>query len=70
MVDLKEISSVAEIGTLGQTLTGINIPMVMIGKHEEECQKQVLMITGRIHPGESNSSHVVSKLMKFLCFSP
>lgn len=49
--DLKQISSVAEVGTLGQSFTGVNIPLVMIGKHEEKVQKQVLFITGRVHPG-------------------
>jgi hypothetical protein len=38
--DIKQISSVAEVGSLGQTLSGIfsiilgiNIPMIMIGNH-------------------------------------
>lgn len=45
------IKGKAEVGVLGQTLTGINIPIVMIGKHEPEVRKQVIVITGRIHPG-------------------
>lgn len=49
--DIKQISSVAQIATLGQTFTGVNIPLVMIGKNEEKIQKQVLFITGRVHPG-------------------
>jgi murein tripeptide amidase MpaA len=49
-------------------MQGINIPMVMIGKNEEN--KPVLLITGRIHPGESNSSIILSNLMKYLCHSP
>jgi len=39
--DIKRISSVAEVGSLGQTLTGtfsiilgINIPIIMVGNHE------------------------------------
>ena len=67
--DLHQISSVAEVATLGQTFTGVNIPLVMIGKHDERVQKQVLFITGRVHPGESNSSIVLSNFMKYLCFS-
>ena len=41
MQDIKCISSVAEIGSLGHTLTGnssmiigINIPMIMVGKYD------------------------------------
>jgi len=67
--DINEISSVAEVATLGQTFTGINIPIVMVGKHEEKVQKQVLFITGRVHPGESNSSLMLASFMKYLCFS-
>ncbi len=56
------------MGTLGQTLTGINIPVVMIGSYDVNIRKQVIIITGRIHPGETNSSLIISNLMKTLCF--
>jgi len=49
--DLEGIKSHAEVSTLGKTLTGINIPIVMIGKHNPESKKRVVMITGRVHPG-------------------
>lgn len=75
--DLKEVSSIAEVGSLGQTLTGlfyinlgINIPIIMIGQNDEERSKPVIFITGRVHPGESNSSIIIANLMKYLCFSP
>ena len=67
--DVRQISSVAEIGSLGQTLTGVNIPLVVIGKRNEDFSKPVLVVTGRVHPGESNSSIVLSEFMKFYCFS-
>ena len=44
--------------------------MVMVGKHEEGKNKPVLLLTGRVHPGESNSSIILAHLMKFLCHSP
>jgi murein tripeptide amidase MpaA len=68
--DLKEISSVAEVGVMGQSLTGVDIPIVLIGEHEAEKNKPVLILTGRIHPAESNGSLILSSLMKHLCFSP
>ena len=53
-----------------QSLTGINIPIVLVGKQKEEANKPVVVITGRIHPGETNGSLIVSSFMKYLCFSP
>jgi murein tripeptide amidase MpaA len=64
--DLEQIKEKAEIGVLGQTLTGINIPIVMFGRHDPEVKKQVTIITGRIHPGETNSSLIISNIMKTL----
>lgn len=32
LVDLEKIKQVAKVDTLGQTLTGVNIPVVLIGK--------------------------------------
>ena len=43
--------------------------MVMVGKYDEKEDKPVMLITGRIHPGESNSSIIVSSFMRYLCFS-
>ena len=51
---------------LGQTLTGVNVPVVLLGKHEEGFKKPVILISGRIHPGESNGSLVVNSLMRFI----
>ena len=69
MQDLKCLSSVAEIGSLGQSFTGVDIPLLMVGKEEESVEKPVLLITGRVHPGETNGSIMLSSFMKFLCFS-
>jgi hypothetical protein len=49
--DIKAISSVAEVGSIGNSLTGVEIPMVMIGKQNDDHYKSVLLITGRVHPG-------------------
>ena len=32
----------------------------------EEMRKKVIIVTGRVHPGESNSSWIVHGLIKFL----
>ena len=33
---------------------------------EQEQQKKIIIITGRVHPGETNGSWVVHGLIKFL----
>lgn len=67
--ELKLLPAEAEVGVLGQTLTGVNIPIVMVGRHEEGTCKPVVLVTGRVHPGETNSSVVVSSFLKYLCHS-
>lgn len=57
------------VGTLGRSLTGLDIPMIIVGKDEEKGEKPVVICIGRLHPGESNGSHVLSGLINFLCSS-
>jgi len=61
---------VADVGVLGQSLTGVDIPILMVGNQDSEKSKPVVVMTGRVHPGESNGSLILSSLMKHLCFSP
>jgi hypothetical protein len=68
--DLQLIKGHAEVAILGKTLTGINIPVVMIGRGELAAKKRVVMVTGRVHPSETNSSLLISTILKDLCFSP
>ena len=55
------------------TLAGMDVPMLTITdfghtKHEES-RKKVIVITGRVHPGESNASWIVHGIIKFLLSS-
>ncbi len=49
---------------------GIDVPMIKITdfahSREQEQQKKIIIITGRVHPGETNGSWVVHGLIKFL----
>lgn len=67
--DLQAIKGHAEVAVLGKTLTGINIPVIMIGRGDL-AKKRVVMMTGRVHPSETNSSLLISTILKDLCFSP
>lgn len=52
------------------SLGGIDVPMLTITdfghSREEELRKKVIIITGRVHPGETNASWVVHGIIKFL----
>jgi hypothetical protein len=42
-----------------KSLSGLAIPVLKITNEEhDESSKKVVLVTGRIHPGESNSSYV------------
>lgn len=59
------------VGSIGRSLTGVDMPFVMIGKDDEPrgFEKNVLVCIGRLHPGETNGSHVLSGLMDYVCTS-
>lgn len=52
------------------SLGGLDVPMFTItdfGHTNEEAQrKKVIVITGRVHPGETNASWIVHGVVKFL----
>lgn len=53
---------------MGRTLSGLEIPMLHITDHcIFDPTKRSILITGRIHPGESNGSHVLKGFIDFLC---
>lgn len=61
---------VVETSIISSSLAGIEVPVLTItdfshSKYEEK-KKKVVIITGRVHPGESNSSWIVHGMIKFL----
>lgn len=59
-----------ETSSLTASLGGMEVPMITITDFShtraEEQRKKVMIITGRVHPGETNASWVVHGLIKFL----
>ena len=45
------------------------IPILHVTNHGEieNSEKKNVLVSGRIHPGESNSSHVIKGFIDFLC---
>lgn len=53
-----------------KSLSGLTIPVLEVTDDEvAEYNKKVILVTGRIHPGESNSSFVAEGMLEFLCGS-
>ena len=46
-----------------RSLTGVDVPLVHVTDPNSNENKKNILITGRIHPGESNSSHVLKGFM-------
>ncbi len=42
-----------------ESLSGVEIPLITITDKNYENEKNVIVISGRIHPGESNGSWMV-----------
>ena len=59
-----------ELSNLTTSLAGIEVPMLTItdfgSSKKERDKKKHVIITGRVHPGESNASWVVHGIIKFL----
>ncbi len=55
---------------IGQSLGGLDIPMVTITNHLTRDRlyknKRIIFIIGRVHPGETNASHLVHGLIQYL----
>lgn len=61
---------IVETSSLATTLAGMEVPMLTITDFShtrgEELRKKVIVITGRVHPGETNASWIVHGIIKFL----
>ncbi len=53
-----------------QTLSGIDVPLLTVTNKEHnnlKLPKKIVLISARIHPGESNGSWVMQGLLNYLC---
>ena len=51
-----------------KTLSGLPIPVLEVtDEAEPDYNKQVVLVTGRVHPGESNASFMAEGMLDFLC---
>ena len=61
---------IVETSSLTTTLGGVEVPRITITdfshSREDNLRKKVVIITGRVHPGESNSSWIVHGMIRFL----
>ena len=56
--------------SLGRSLTGLEIPLLSITNlntsPEQNAQKATIILTARVHPAESNSSHMLKGVIEQL----
>jgi hypothetical protein len=50
-----------DVSKLTRSLAGLDLPLISVGNGEK-----IVIVVGRVHPGESNSSWVVHGLLKYL----
>jgi cytosolic carboxypeptidase protein 2/3 len=59
-----------EIKSLGKSLGGLNIPLIEVTNYncskEELARRKIVLVWGRVHPGETNASWVTHKIMEYL----
>ena len=51
------------------SLSGLDLPLLTVTDYTDNCKnndKLLAIITGRVHPGESNSSWMVEGFIKFI----
>ena len=67
---LKNNKNTLRLNQIGQTLDGNPINMLVITNFNDSFEvlanKKAIIFTGRVHPGESNSSYVIQGLIEFL----
>jgi murein tripeptide amidase MpaA len=53
---------------LCKSLSGLNLPLLIISDESyDQYLKSLIVICARVHPGESNSSHIIEGLVKYIC---
>ena len=66
----KNNNNTLRLNEIGQTLDGNPINMLVITNFNDSfdvlANKKAIIFTGRVHPGESNSSYVIQGLIEFL----
>lgn len=53
--------------TLGESLSGVDIPILTITDSSSASRKKCLFVVARQHPGESNGSYVMEGFVRWLC---
>jgi hypothetical protein len=66
----ENLVKICETSSLSVSLGGIQVPIFTVTDFnhtkKEEARKKVLVITGRVHPGETNGSWIVHGIIQFL----
>ncbi len=48
-------------------MAGVDLPVLHITNHENNHKKKKnIVITGRVHPGETNSSHLLKGFINYI----
>jgi len=59
-----------KVDALCNSLSGVSVPILTITDKDEakfsESNKQYVICTARVHPGESNGSHMIEGFIKYL----
>lgn len=59
-------SPIVKVETAGNSLSGVNIPLVTITDFTCKGPKKTILMNGRMHPGETHASWVFHGLIHFL----